>query len=193
MNLIKLKKLKSKEEIQSFIDGYNKAYSTKKIVNKQSLILENLMEYDYLFGIYKDGKLQGGFIVNKYPKRCLDSFNNEEQKNILVNIGENKDISEVVAIWKNSNISRFVLWAYTTLATLFYGEKYIFGCAYKGHGMTKNYYFLSPEFVKYGIKEDDLEVFYYTRIQFFLSFFAGAIRALAKNPIKLFFPQTLEK
>lgn len=180
----KLKKISTIEQTQNFIDGFAQAYSTKKLKNKHSLKVETLMQYNYVFGIFKKDILLAGFIVNLYPQRCFEDLSTDQQNRVVQDLGSSSRVSEVVAIWKGRSLSRFILWFYVTFATLVYGRKYIFGCAYKGHGMTKNYYLLSPKLVKSGQASDDLEVFYYTRIQFFLSFIFGAINAAVFQPVR---------
>lgn len=172
----KLKKISSAEETQKFIDGFVMAYSSKKLKNKHSLKIETLLEYDYVLGLYRKDKMIAGFIVNHYPQRCFEDLTPEQRTNIIAPL--NNQVSEVVAIWKDRSLSRYLLWLYVTYGTLAYGRKYIFGCAYKGHGMNKNYQLLSPAVVKSGQMADDLEVFYYTRMQFLGSFVFGAVNSI---------------
>lgn len=73
--MISYKRLKQKEDIQQYLDGYNNSFEGKLAVNKIPLTLEDCMKFDNIWGIYLNiaGKdlLAGGYILNYYPHRSL--------------------------------------------------------------------------------------------------------------------------
>lgn len=176
--------IKDRTELEEFARCYMNSFRNATLQPKQAIHVTSLLTYKRVIGVYQNASLVAGYVVNDYPHRCFEYFDEDTRQNIVRSIGGKENVCEVVAVWKSPSISRFnflaKVWSRVILDTLKENRRYIFGCSYAGHGMKKCYYLTNPKTVREGESDNDLSVFYYTRFQFALTYFATFAFVIAK-------------
>lgn len=175
----KFKHLKTTAEFAEFSKCYMESFRGKKLNPLQEITTEKLYTYKKIIGVYCDKQMIAGYIVNQYPYRSFEYLAQEEQEKIIESVGGVEKVCEIVAIWKSKSVSRltfaFKIWSAIIFDTLKERRPIIFGCSYAGHGMIKRYAILNPKIVRLGKNDNDLNVFYFHRWQFLMTYLLGML------------------
>ncbi len=177
-----IKKIETLEELEIFKSSYAESFASRSYIAKRELKNEELATSSQVLAIYKHNEMFAGFILNYYPKRCLEEFTKEEQEKIVASLGE-KNICELVGIWKKSSeknpLSTIFMWIVIISKTLMLGRSYIFGCN-RSEKVGQEYYY-KDDMQVIPNKYSNLLVFYYTRRQFFMTFVKSLFSFLKKK------------
>lgn len=166
-----LKRMTNEEEFQSFVNAYSLSFKDRSRVAKRELTVTEMRHSDYVWGLFKGKKIIAGFVLNYNPNRCLQEFSIQERALILSDFNLN-EICELVAIFKLPSEKRLfatlALWINVIFKTLSLRRKYIFGCN-RSIKIGSDYYYKSDlQFIPN--PNSDLQIFYYTRKQFLMTF-----------------------
>lgn len=167
-----VKNLTKENEIELFCSEYLKSFSDKKLKPLHSVPFKEALSYYLVRGVFFDERLIGGYIINHYPSRCLESLSRNKQNDIIAKLGGSDNTCELAAIWKkNGTPSKQFSGAWKKMQedVLATKKKYIFGCCYKGNPMFDTYNVLKPKLVSIGKEDNDLNIFYFTRNQYLLT------------------------
>lgn len=177
--------LKQPREFEDFSSRYMASFGGKKLHPKQAVSVDHLVNCKRVMGVYKKGELVAGFVINDYPRRSLEYVSPPDRESIIQDLGGENQVCELVAIWRSNSISKFSfickVWSKIVFDTLAQKRPFIFGCAYKGHGMKKTYYLMKPKTVCEGKDSNDLNAFYFTRKQFLWTFLLSLIPGLLRE------------
>ncbi len=182
--MYKIKRLTQEADLAVFERSYISSFSERSKEAKRKLKCEELRSSHSVFAVYKGRKIVAGFVLNLFPKRCLEDFSKTDQRDIVAKLGE-ENVCELVGIWKDagekSAAATLFMWGGIIYKTLAVGRPYIFGCS-RSEKVGREYYFradlqLVPN------PHSDLVVFYYTRKQFFMTF-VNSLLSFAKKKSK---------
>ena len=175
----KFRDLQTSAEFAEFSKCYMESFRGKKLNPLQAIKAETLQSYKRIIGVYQGTHMMAGYIINQYPHRCFEYLTEEEKIKIIDFVGGANKVCEIVAIWKSKSISRltfaFKIWSAIIFDTLKERRPFVFGCSYAGHGMVKRYSILSPKLVRQGKDDNDLNVFYFHRWQFLMTYLIGIV------------------
>lgn len=181
----KFRDLQTPVEFSEFSRCYMESFRGKKLNPLQAIKAETLQSYKRIIGVYQGTQMVAGYIINQYPHRCFEYFTEEEKTKIIDSVGGANKVCEIVAIWKSKSISRltfaFKIWSAIIFDTLKERRSFVFGCSYVGHGMIKRYSILSPKLVRQGKDDNDLNVFYFHRWQFLMTYFIGVVIVIPRE------------
>jgi len=159
--------------MEAYAEGYLRSFRGKKLKPLHSIPVDLFLDYTKVVGAFKNGKMVGGYALNFEPVRCFEEISESDQLEWTRKLGGKDQICELVAIWKASELHKreFVaVWTQLVLDSIKMKRKFILGCSYQGHGMSKKYKVMTPLVIKQGVHPNDLTVFVYRRIQFFGTF-----------------------
>ena len=147
------KRLQGSDEIRQFVDGYVESCRDKPLQIRFAPDLDTYLRYDFVHGIYQNGALVGGFVINHYPHRCFSDMPIADQQRLIDKLGKDS-VLELVSIWKARSVPRaeftFYAWPRIVLTMLKHERSNLFGCALDGHGMKKRYLGFGMTVVKQG-------------------------------------------
>jgi len=165
---MRLVRLTDPDALAAFARGQAEAYAGRPLANDHPVRADELVAYDRVMGLVDDhGALLGGYVVNLTPRRTWAALSEGARHAVGARMDVTRDAAEIVCVWKRRAIDRrtFALrvWAPTIVQLLSLPRRYIFGMAYRAHGLDGGYRRFRPVIVQDGAHANDLRVFYFTR------------------------------
>ena len=170
--ITRLERLTSEADLARFSEGQAAAYRDRPLANLHPIPVEDLRASDVVMALVEAGpdrRLLGGYVINHAPRRTLAALTPEVRERLArsVDLG---DACEIVCVWKRRDLSRrafaWRVWAKTVPQLLALGRRHIFGMAYRAHGLDTLYRVFAPTIVQDGAADNDLRVFYYSRLAY---------------------------
>lgn len=149
----------NEKDINAYIKFYWESYFDKDIKPEYPILKEEILNYTYIFGLYKSGKLVGGYVLNNYPARILVGLPDDIKKKIINDFESNGSFIEASAFWKKNHVNFNIVWFHLIYQIIKLKPKSYYYSAYKGHKMFSTYKYTSTEILYDSLQNNKLCIF----------------------------------